>query len=272
MRHFLKKPYSSKNINAIEKDRFGITSDNFMFVNVDKITLDKELLSILARHIHKKVLLTGEKMKEFLDTYHQYTYYNPLEGITHLIIITNGGINYSLFHLPASLEYLQLGVCTNESMQVVSINPDCNPFTNLPCNLKHLVLNITNFTGSLAYLPQSIKTLTFICDKLFSKYKEYMMDLPSGIRNLNLAYPYINTSDYNILDYIDDNFSRNDTVKYYNIAVRNIVSQFVEHLKLFRPSGETKINLYINKFDKRCFISVLPENIIPNLKIIYNSN
>lgn len=254
MRHFLKKPYSSKNINAIEKDRFGITSDNFMFVNVDKITLDKELLSILARH--KKVLLLGSKMQEFLDTCSQ-----SLEGITHLIILAN--IINSLCNLPTSLEYLQLGQHTREIeiIHSVKIANKCNPFINLPCNLKHLVLNIYNFTGSLAHLPHSVKILTFINSKLILKYSKYMDCCPSSIKVLNLGFGLFDsytTDELNSLECKDD----------YQIQL----IKFIRQIKLYPPSQDTKINLFLDKYIKENYGSVLLENYIPNLKIIYNSN
>lgn len=246
----LRKSYSSKKIKNIENDRFGITNDNFMFINVNKIDITT-CIDILI--YHKKIILFGNNIQDILDTY-------TFNGITHLIIITQREIK-SLAKLPISLKYLQLGNYYN----LIKITINTNPFTNLPYNLTYLELNLQNFCGSFSYLPNSIKTLSIHIDEFISKSSDCIMNLPSSIKTLNLSTGYYDCR---------YNFSEKEyrSIKFLDNFLSETILNFINKLQVCLPISIKKINLY---FGMKQHLNFIDKNKItaefPKLKI-YSRN
>jgi hypothetical protein len=251
---YLRKLYSSKKLDNIENDRFGITNDNFMFININKIAIDTCLDILLC---HKKILLLGNAIQDILDTY-------SFDGITHLIIITESQIK-SLAKLPTTLEFLQLGLLQLGQYQfnLINIANECNPFINLPCNLQHLELNLVNFNGSFCYLPNSIKNLSIHIDKFISESSECIMHLPSSIKKLNLSTGYwdcrytFSTGEYKSIEFL------------YNF-VEETINNFIKQLQIHLPISIKEVNL---RFGMKQHVDPIDLNKIkneyPKLKIYY---
>lgn len=237
---YLRKLYSSKKLDNIINDRFGITNDNFMFINVNKIAIDTCLDVLLC---HKKILLLGDAMQDILDTY-------SFDGITHLIIITESQIK-SLAKLPTPLEFLQLGHC---QYNLINIANECNPFLNLPCNLQHLELNLFKFSGSFCYLPHSIKNLSIHIDEFISESSECIMHLPSSIKKLNLSTGYwdyrytFSNGEYKSIEFL------------YNF-VEETINNFIKQLQIHLPISIKEVNL---RFGMKQHVDLIDLNKIKN--------
>ena len=110
-----------------------------------------------------------------------YEYINSLPNeVESICIMSHSNFNQPLTNLPFNLKKLIIYDITFNQ------NLDC-----LPNNLETLIIGCKNYNLPLDNLPQNLKSLIFL---RFTKYSQHLLNLPKNIKKIDIYtfYPYKN--------------------------------------------------------------------------------